>query len=423
MVLKSSFKNFLLYFPLVVPLLFTACSKADEDDEDPKVTAEEDLYINEAYASDGTDWLEIYSKNSSAKDLGGYKIYDDVDNKYTLPGGTTIQAGGFLIIYCDDGATGLHTNFKLSSSGETVYLENKEGEVVDKMQFPAMLDGQSFARFPDGVGTPVISGNPTQGTSNGTTSAPAISSVTRNPLVPALDDDVTVRAELTANTQISEITLFYRANGGVFTAVEMILNAGAYVGTIPALNAVGTVEYYVEAENTTGGSSVSPYEAPDKNYKYLLNTDPLPQLFINEFMASNTTCCPDTDSGDEEFDDWIEIYNAGSESVNIADMYLSDDLNNPFNSKIGDSNPAMTTIQPGEFLRVWADGSKSQGPLHLDFSLGTDGEDIGLYYIDGRKIDEYTFGVQVENVSFGRTTNGGEAWSSFDTPTPGASNE
>src|SRR5688500_14330214 len=181
---------------LTVVFASFSCSKSDDEDKDPGITANENLFVNETYASDGEDWIEIHNKNSSTKDLTGYKIYDDVDNKYTLPSGTTIAASGFLILICDDAATGLHTSFKLSSGGETVYLENKAGKVVDKMIFPELIDGQSFARFPDGGATVAITGSTTKGSSNGADGAPAISAVTRTPMVPAKAQAVTVRAEL-----------------------------------------------------------------------------------------------------------------------------------------------------------------------------------------------------------------------------------
>jgi hypothetical protein len=407
---------------LTVVFLAFSCSKSDDEDKDPGVTKNENIFVNEAYASDGEDWIEIYNKNSSAKDLSGYKVYDDVDNKYTIPSGTSIAANGFLVLICDDAATGLHTSFKLSSGGETVYLENKNGKVIDKMVFAELIDGQSFARFPDGGTTMAITGSPTKLSTNGSDGAPAISSVTRTPLVPTKAQAVTVRAELVSDAGIASVSLFYRVNGAEFNTLVMTANSGGFVATIPAANALGTVEYYVKATNMTSQSSVSPYEAPDKTYKYLLNEDALPQLVINEFLAFNSSCCPDDDSGTQEFDDWIEIYNAGDTEVNIGGYYISDSKGNPFNSKIPKSNPSATTIPAKGYLVLWADGSGSQGDLHLDFSLSNAGEDVGLYYIDGRKIDEYTFGTQTENVSWGRTSDGALNWKAFNTPTPGASN-
>jgi hypothetical protein len=412
-----------LFFSFLAGSLVLGCSKPDDDDKDPVITAEEELYINEVYPASGEDWVELFNNNDSEKDISGYKIYDDAANKYVIPNGTSIAAKSFLIFICDDTGTGLHTNFKLNSTGETVFLENKEAELVDKLEFPALANGQSYGRYPDGSSSMKISGSATQGSSNGDSQAPAFTLVEREPLVPALDEAVTVHAEFVGNVSIAAVKLFYRVNNGAFTSVNMALSSGHYHGTIPALNATGKVDYYVEAESASGKKSLDPFDAPTDTHSYLLNTDPLPQLKINEFLAFNSTCCPDNNNGTAEYDDWIEIYNAGSSAVDIGGMYVSDDKTNPFKSKIPATNPSITTIQPGSFLIIWADENKSQGELHAGFKLSNTGEDVGLYYKDGRTIDEYTFGAQSENISWGRITNGGADWKSFNTPTPGQSNE
>ena len=388
------------------------------DDEEPVVN--EDIFINEVHAA-GPDWIELYNASDATKNIGGYFIYDDVLKKYALPANTSIPAKGFLVLICDDTGTGLNTNFKLASTGETVYLETPAGKLIDKVTFPSLGEGQTYGRYPDGTGFLAVSGNTTQGSSNGDTQAPAIASTTRTPLVPGLADAVTIQVGLVSNSGISSVKLFYRLTSGTFTEVTMTLSAGFYTAVIPAQGTTGKVEYYVEATNTSGKSTRDPISASN-TYAYLLNTDPLPLLYINEFMAYNTSCCPDTDSGVSEYDDWIEIYNAGSQPVNIGGMYLSDNKSNPFNHQIPTDNPSATTIPAGGFILLWADGTKSQGPLHLDFSLSNAGEDVGLYYIDGREIDAYTFGAQSENNSWGRAVNGGSTWKSFSTPTPKASN-
>lgn len=398
--------------------MVVSCSK----DNDPPVK-DEGLYINEIYASGGEDWIELYNSTDASVDLGGYKIYDDPSGKYSLPSGTSIPSKGFLIIICDDSGTGLSTNFKLSSSGETVYLENKAGNVIDEVIFPPMEDGQSYGRYPDGTSTWKISGNTTRGSSNGETTAPIISSVERTPLVPALDQSVTVKTEILNTSNISSVTLYYRFNSGSYNTVAMTQNSTIFSASIPAMNAPGRVDYYVEAKNNAELISKFPFDAPDDVYAYLLNNDALPQLKINEFLAANTSCCPDTDGGTQEFNDWIEIYNMGANPVDIADFYLSDNLSNPFNSRIKNTNPSKTTIPAGGFIVVWADNDRAQGELHLDFALSASGEAVGLYYKDGRVIDSYTFGAQTENVSMGRETDGGATWKSFSTPTPGQSNQ
>ncbi|MFN0121219.1 MAG: hypothetical protein ACKV2V_12035, partial [Blastocatellia bacterium] len=64
-----------------------------------------------------------------------------------------------------------------------------------------------------------------------------------------------------------------------------------------------------------------------------------------------------------------------------------------------------------------------QGPRHLSFSLNADGEGVALYQTDGvTLIDSISFGVQSEDVSLGRVTDGASAMSIFSPATPGGAN-
>ena len=71
-------------------------------------------------------------------------------------------------------------------------------------------------------------------------------------------------------------------------------------------------------------------------------------LVINEFMASNGATIADED---EDYEDWIELYNAGSEPVNLKGWGLSDDPDNPLQWVFSE-----WIIQPNEFLLIWASG-------------------------------------------------------------------
>ncbi|MBL7872604.1 MAG: lamin tail domain-containing protein [Cyclobacteriaceae bacterium] len=414
------FLKFLMCLSLAAGcLVFNACDPP-KDEVTPVIV--EGLFINEIYAS-GDDWIELYNDLETTKDIGGYFIYDNAANKYKLPASTSIPAKGFLILFCNDLATGLNTNFKLSSDGETVYLENASGTLIDRVEFPKLDNGQSYGRYPDGSTNLVISGNTSKGVSNGDSQAPAIESVARLPIVPGLNQEVTITVKLFSNANIASVKLFNRFNGGAYTAINMSLSGSNYTGILPAKSTVGKMEYYIEVSGTNGKTSFKPASAPANVYDYLLNTDALPQLVVNEFMAYSTSCCPDTSSGINEYDDWIEIYNKGNVAVNIGGMYLSDSKSDPFKAKIPTDNPALTTIAPGGYLLLWADNTPSQGPLHLNFGLSNAGEDVGLFYLDGRTIDAYTYGAQSENISWGRITDGAATWKAFSTPTPGTSNQ
>ncbi len=145
------------------------------------------------------------------------------------------------------------------------------------------------------------------------------------------------------------------------------------------------------------------------------------QLYINEFMADNTSTISDEQGN---FGDWIEIYNAGSTAVDLGGYFLWDDLDASDYWQIPTTNPTVTTIPAGGFLLLWADGDPEDGELHLDFKLSSGGESILLMAPDGTtQIDVITFEDLGSNISFGRTTDGGADFQEFITTTPGESNE
>lgn len=144
-------------------------------------------------------------------------------------------------------------------------------------------------------------------------------------------------------------------------------------------------------------------------------------LFVNEFLASNDSCCTDEYG---EFDDWIEIYNPGPNPVDIGGMYITDDLTDPTAWQIPATAPDTTTIPAGGFLVLWADKQSEQGVLHVEIKLSSGGEQIGLYASDGTTvIDTLTFGAQTTDVSEGRYPDASGNWLNFDNPTPGNTNK
>jgi hypothetical protein len=142
-----------------------------------------------------------------------------------------------------------------------------------------------------------------------------------------------------------------------------------------------------------------------------------PQLFINEFMASNDSTIMD-EYGD--FDDWIEIYNGDNEPVWLGDKYLSDELSNPDKWPLPDY-----TMQPGSFLLIWADEEQEEGLFHASFKLDADGEELGIFDNETTGyflLDSVTFGIQQADTSFGRQEDGELPFIYFPSPTPGQSN-
>lgn len=122
-----------------------------------------DVLINElmainsstAYDSNGEsdDWVELYNTTTTGIDLSGLYLSDDLTNltKYQIPVGTSIAANDVLVIWTDEdsGQSGLHANFKLSGSGESVYLSDGVN-FYDAVDFGIQSTDVSYARCPDG---------------------------------------------------------------------------------------------------------------------------------------------------------------------------------------------------------------------------------------------------------------------------------
>jgi hypothetical protein len=135
---------------------------------------------------------------------------------------------------------------------------------------------------------------------------------------------------------------------------------------------------------------------------------------INEFMADNKVTIL-SDQGN--YGGWIELYNTADYAVDVSGMFLTDNLTT-YRWQI----PSNVTIQAHGYLLIWADGNFRVGDLHTNFKLDEDGETIALYAADGSLVDLVEFGEQVEDVSFGRTVDGGSSWNYNIEPTPGEAN-
>ena len=135
-------------------------------------------------------------------------------------------------------------------------------------------------------------------------------------------------------------------------------------------------------------------------------------IMVNEFLASSETCCGTELFGSGE--DFVELYNHGSEPVNIYGWGFSDT-----DGTVATTAPD-TVIQPGEFLVLWFTGDANGFP-EIDSKLSSDGETIYAADSSGTAVFSLDFGVQDEDVSYGRYPDGSDSWQQMN-PTPGATN-
>ncbi len=181
----------------------------------------------------------------------------------------------------------------------------------------------------------------------------------------------------------------------------------------PCIDA-GSPEFPIDEDGSTADMGAY-YIYDPGDYPFEIPDMFIPQLKINEILSTNDTTNTD-ESG--EYDDWLELYNAGDEPAELGGLYLTDDSDNLTKWMV----PEGTEIEPQGFILFWCDEDQDQGELHTNFKLSSGGEFLGLVGIDGATIlDSITFGDQSADVSYGRVFDGGTNWD-FLSPTPGTAN-
>lgn len=139
------------------------------------------------------------------------------------------------------------------------------------------------------------------------------------------------------------------------------------------------------------------------------------QVVINELMQSNVDCI--MDDINEFPDSWVELYNAGTDVVNLASYSVSDSDNPSSAWKLPDID-----ILPGGYTIIYCD--KAAVNLHTDFRLDS-GKGAAVYlFRDGQIVDEVS-GLKKQpapNIAYGRKVDNDTKWGYQKTPTPGAAN-
>jgi hypothetical protein len=111
------------------------------------------VFLNELDCQ-GHERIELVNVGPEEVELGGYALTTPQTapaEAYTIPEGTTLAAGGFLVVEEEaPGAEGFV--FGISCAGEEVQLKDRAGQVVDQVAAQAMPSGAALGRLPDGVG-------------------------------------------------------------------------------------------------------------------------------------------------------------------------------------------------------------------------------------------------------------------------------
>ena len=134
---------------------------------------------------------------------------------------------------------------------------------------------------------------------------------------------------------------------------------------------------------------------------------------INEISADNSIYINDY----YKKNDWIELFNTTSEPVDVAGMYLSDNLSKLTKYQIPNRNDINTVIAPYGHLIVWADKLVTMTQLHASFKLADEGGHIILTAADKSWSDILYYEPHLGTESVGLYPDGSNDVYVMNTPT------
>lgn len=176
---------------------------------------------------DYSDWIELYNASNTTINLVNYSLSDDEDelDKWTFPT-INILPNSYLLIFASDknylDTAELHTNFKISSSGEKLFLSNPLGEIVDETISVSLSDDESYCRVPDGSETWIVT----------SVTSPNSSNNLSNQLIFSNEQGFyTEQFSLSINS-ITGDTIFYTLNGDVPTIDSDVFDGSVLIENI-----------------------------------------------------------------------------------------------------------------------------------------------------------------------------------------------
>ncbi|RXZ72966.1 lamin tail domain-containing protein [Agromyces albus] len=354
--------------------------------------AEGGVVVNEIwYDGSPADAIELFNASGTAVDVSGWQVQDDKRTETgTIPAGTTIEPGAYLVLEKD--APTLGFPFGLGK-GDEVALFDAAGTLIDSHAYDATAPLSDWSRCADGgewahatevtLGAANICAAPEEPAGvllNEIDSGPADWVELINPGTGALDlsgyeirdnsDDhrwffaagssieggarLVVEAS-TLGVDVDGAAQEFQAAIGIggsdsirlYNAEGTQLDTHSWTGH-PAINGDEAAASYARCPDATGGfalAEVTPGEP---------NTCVLPDVAVNEVESNG------------DVTDWVEIVNTGAEPVDLSGWTLID--SDPI-GHAADVTPvaAGITLDPGAFFVF-------DGGQHFSFGLG--GNDV-----------------------------------------------
>ncbi len=206
-----------------------------------------------------------------------------------------------------------------------------------------------------------------------------------------------------SGNSISESTLALTSGGQYTLSYWYLPNTNGGILTLRL--STGSGGNLRSDQNILFQGATSTQYTPGATNSVRTNLAAFPLVWLNEVQPNNITGLQDN-FGDR--DPWVELYNSGTNSVDLSTYYLSDNYTNllrwPF--------PGSTTITQGQYRLVWLDnepGETSGVNLHASFRASSTNGSVILTKVSGSVtsiVDYLNYSPINNDRSFGAFPNG-----------------
>ncbi len=187
--------------------------------------------------------LEVHNQSTTNSDLTcrswlSFQVTNDVNFFGSVPAFFKTPSNQFL-----------HAGFKLSRTGETVYLLNGDGSIIDQKYSGAIESDNSIGRNPDGSSNWCLFGSPSAGESNNSSSCAA--GYTSSPVFSLIGGFYSTGQLLSLSTSYAGGQIRYTIDG-----TDVSGSSSLYTGAIH-IDTTQTIRAAVFAANVLSGPSIT----------------------------------------------------------------------------------------------------------------------------------------------------------------------
>lgn len=432
------------------------------------------------------DWIELTNTGDTPIDLNGYGLSDRADKIIFAFPEITLAAGEHVIVFASDdnmsiAGQALHAKFKISSTGDTLFLFGSDGIAFQELPVPAMDHNMSYSWIGDN--DYIITEQYSPGYDNTQegyaafrastvleTGALVINEICASSITTLKDEDgeysdwielrnTSNRAIDLSNYALSDDTSklvkwrFPQGSviepGGYFVVFASGKDHAAN-GSWPHANfrlrsdgetvilsdiqgrMLDLVTYDLLETDTSWGRDE---EGTGAFKRFSQPTPGLPNTRTGEIAMDTALCLANTSGlyitevmtgnrtihgpGVNYYYDYIEIYNMSGQAVNLKGYGLSDNIKKPRKWQFPD-----ITLENNSYLVIYCDTTQTtkDGVYYFtNYNLKKSGETVVLSTPTGQILDKVVVPQLYDDVSYGRTL-GQAGLFYYSAPTPGATN-